>query len=130
VIDDGIGRSPAAIEAAIYFCAREAIQNATKHAGRGAEVTVKLRRRARTIELTITDTGIGMSTETASDGTGIVRMRDRIEAVDGQFRLVSHPGLGTLIHATIPHQATGEPETSSGLSIQGDRSPVVELASL
>jgi len=36
----GIGRYPEAIEAALYFCTREAIQNATKHAGPGANVTV------------------------------------------------------------------------------------------
>jgi signal transduction histidine kinase len=37
VIDKGVGRSSAATEAAIYFCAREAIQNAAKHAGPGAK---------------------------------------------------------------------------------------------
>ena len=104
VIDDGIARSSAAIEAAIYFCAREAIQNATKHAGQGARASVKLRRRRGMIELTISDDGEGMSAEHASNGIGIVGMRDRIEAVGGQFEIVSHRRRGTCIHATIPDE--------------------------
>jgi signal transduction histidine kinase len=61
VVDEGIGRAPAAIEAAIYFCAREAIQNATKHAGPRASVTATLARRRGAIDLTIRDNGVGMS---------------------------------------------------------------------
>ena len=34
--DDGVGRCAPVVEAAIYFCAAEAIQNAVKHAGPGA----------------------------------------------------------------------------------------------
>jgi signal transduction histidine kinase len=113
VTDDGIGRSTPAIEAAIYFCAREAIQNATKHAGPGADVNVTLRRRRGTIRFTISDNGIGMSPETASGGIGIVGMRDRIEAVDGRLEIVSRPGLGTLVHATIPDHAAAEAEASA-----------------
>jgi signal transduction histidine kinase len=108
VTDAGIGRSPATIEAAIYFCAREAIQNATKHGGPAAAVTVTLRRQRDTIELTIRDDGVGMSPETASNGIGIAGMRDRIEAMDGEFQIMSHPGLGTLIRATIPDEAGGD----------------------
>jgi signal transduction histidine kinase len=102
VTDEGIARSSPAIETALYFCALEAIQNTSKHAGQGAEVSVTLRRRCGTIELTITDDGVGMSREAPRDGIGIVGMRDRIEAVGGQFRIVSRPRLGTCIQATIP----------------------------
>lgn len=113
VVDDGIARSSAAIEAAIYFCAREAIQNATKHAGQGARVNVTLRRRRGTIELTISDDGVGMSPEHASNGIGIVNMRDRIEAVGGQFKIVSGRRLGTCIHATIPEEERGGPNLAA-----------------
>jgi signal transduction histidine kinase len=116
VVDEGIGRSSAAVEAAIYFCASEAIQNTTKHAGPGAEVTVMLARRSGALELTIIDDGVGMSTETASNGIGIVGMRDRVEAIGGQFEIVAGPGLGTCIHATIPDE-----EPSAGGSILSDQ---------
>jgi signal transduction histidine kinase len=108
VIDEGIGRCPTAVEAAIYFCAREAIQNAAKHAGRGVRVTVTLRRLRGAIELTIADDGVGLPPDDACNGTGILGMRDRIEAVDGQFTIVSRPGLGTRIRATIPDEKAGQ----------------------
>lgn len=101
VTDEGIGRASAAIEAAIYFCAREAIQNATKHAGAGARVDVRLRRRRGVIEVIISDDGVGMPDD-VSDGVGIVGMRDRIGAVGGGLEIMSHRGLGTYIHAMIP----------------------------
>jgi signal transduction histidine kinase len=107
VRDEGLGRSSVAIEEAIYFCAREAIQNSTKHAGQGAEVTVTLRRRQGAIELTISDTGVGMMPEDASNGFGVVGMRDRIEAVGGKFKILSHPRLGTCIQATIREEPAG-----------------------
>jgi signal transduction histidine kinase len=102
VIDEGIGRASAATEAAIYFCAREAIQNATKHAGPRASVTVTLGRRRGTIDLTISDDGVGISPETTSTGIGIRGMHDRIEAVGGRLDIFSEPGLGTRIRGTIP----------------------------
>jgi signal transduction histidine kinase len=113
VTEDGLARSSDAIEAAIYFCAREAIQNTTKHAGPGARVRITLRNRRGMIELTISDNGVGMSPENASNGIGILGMQDRIKAVGGQFKIVSHRGLGTCIHATIPDQEVADSNTST-----------------
>jgi signal transduction histidine kinase len=104
VIDKGMTRISAPVEAAIYFCAREAIQNATKHAGSGARVTVTLARRRDAIDLTISDNGVGISPDSASTGTGIRGMHDRIEAVGGRLDIVSEPGLGTCIRGSIPHK--------------------------
>ena len=102
VTDDGIGRSSDAIEAAIYFCAREAIQNTAKHAGPGSKVAVALAHRDHAIQFTVTDNGAGMSPERDTDGIGLTSMLDRIEAVGGKLEIVSAPGQGTSIHATIP----------------------------
>jgi signal transduction histidine kinase len=102
VIDEGIGRAPATIEAAIYFCAREAIQNALKHAGPRAVVTATLARRDGTIDLTISDNGSGIPPHASCPGIGIQGMRDRIEAVGGRLNIASEPGLGTCVHGTIP----------------------------
>jgi signal transduction histidine kinase len=110
VTDDGIGRSSDAIEATIYFCAREAIQNTAKHAGPGATVAVTLAHREDAIEFTVTDDGAGMPPETDINGIGLTSMHDRIEAVGGQFEIVSAPGQGTSIHGTIPDR---EPVTAT-----------------
>ena len=102
VTDEGIGRSSDGVEAAIYFCAREAIQNTAKHAGPGAGVTVTLARREYAIEFTVSDDGAGMPPAADTGGIGITGMRDRIEAVGGEFEIVSAPGQGTSVHGTIP----------------------------
>jgi len=102
VVDEGVGRSTDAIEAAIYFCAREAIQNSAKHAGPGAEVTVTVAHSDHAIRLTVSDSGTGIAPDGRHHGTGIIGMRDRIEAVGGQFEIASATGQGTSIHATIP----------------------------
>jgi signal transduction histidine kinase len=101
VTDDGIGRSSSAIEAAIYFVACEAIQNSGKHAGPSAKVAVTLTRNGDAIEFTVSDDGAGMTPRTDNDGIGIASMRDRIRAVGGHLEIVSAPGQGTSIHATI-----------------------------
>jgi signal transduction histidine kinase len=124
VVDEGIGRTSAAIEAAIYFCAREAIQNATKHAGPGATVTATLGRRRGAIDLTISDNGVGISPNAASPGTGIRGMHDRIESVGGRLDIISEPGLGTCIRGTIPNEKAPVAEHGANTSTQ----PVVSLA--
>jgi signal transduction histidine kinase len=129
VIDEGIGRASAAIEAAIYFCAREAIQNATKPAGPGASVTVTLGRRRGAIELTIRDNGVGISPNAAIPGTGIRGMHDRIESVDGRLDIFSEPGLGTCIRGSIPPAVSDD--VSSEVQVAGDatREQLAELVS-
>lgn len=102
VIDEGVGRSTDAIEAAIHFCAREAIQNAAKHAGLGAEVTVTIGHSDHAIRLTVSDSGTGIPPDGDHHGTGIIGMRDRIEAVGGQLQIVAPQGQGLSVHATIP----------------------------
>ena len=102
VTDDGLGRCPASIETAIYFCALEAIQNTIKHAGPGARVSVVLRRRDRSVEFAISDDGVGMPDGGPSDGVGLVSMQDRIGAAGGDLEILSSPGRGTTIRGTVP----------------------------
>ena len=47
-------------------------------------------------------TASGWSREQANAGMGIIDMRDRIEAVAGVFEMISAPGHGASIRATIP----------------------------
>ena len=102
VVDEGVGRAPAAVEAAIYFCVREAIQNAAKHAGAGATVTIRLARRADAIEFTVSDDGVGVVDEGGFDGSGITGMRDRIEAAGGALEIVSAVDRGTQVRGSVP----------------------------
>jgi signal transduction histidine kinase len=102
VVDDGVGRCPPAIEAAVYFCCLEAIQNAIKHAGMPARVTVTLGRRGHDVAFTVADDGIGFDAAESASGIGLISMRDRIGAVGGTLEIDSAPGRGTVISGTVP----------------------------
>jgi signal transduction histidine kinase len=103
VVDRGVGRCSATVEEAVYFCALEAIQNASKHAGRGAHVWATLERRSRDLEFTVEDDGRGFDVQEHSGGVGLISMRDRIGAVGGEMDVRSEPGSGTRVHAVIPN---------------------------
>jgi signal transduction histidine kinase len=102
VNDHWLGRCSPTIEAALYFCALEAFQNAAKHAGEAAHVTVDLDRDGDRIDLSIEDNGIGFQPGGGSGGVGFVSMRDRIGAVGGEIEIISEPGSGVTVHVTIP----------------------------
>ncbi len=96
---DGIGRYPEGVETAVYFCCLEAMQNAGKHAGEGAEVTSGSRSRVRasvTTNRTSTacctsrccDDGAGFdAARAAGAGHGFVNMRDRLGAIGGTLEV-------------------------------------------
>ena len=114
VADEGVGRASPAVEAAIYFCVREAIQNAAKHAGAGVTVTVTLARRVDAIEFTVSDDGVGLAREAGPEGSGITGMRDRIEAAGGVLEIVSAAGRGTRVCGTVPSHHDYVPECREG----------------
>jgi signal transduction histidine kinase len=102
VVTADVGRFTAAVEAALYFCALEAIQNAAKHAGADASVEVRLAQRDDMLELEVEDDGTGFNPTGATEGIGLVNMRDRIGAVGGTLRILSSPSRGTLVSASVP----------------------------
>jgi signal transduction histidine kinase len=103
VSDEGAGRFDPPAELACYFCALEAIQNATRHAGRGATIAVTLRRLGDEILFEIADDGPGFDPgRAANGGLGLVSMRDRIGAVGGRLAIDSSPGAGTTVRGSVP----------------------------
>jgi signal transduction histidine kinase len=114
VNDEGIGRCLGAIEANVYFCALEAVQNAIKHAGLGARVTITLRRDPGGIRFELADDGVGMDASAAGDGLGLVSMRDRIDAVGGELEISSSPGRGTIVRGAVPDRSEVSPEVLAG----------------
>jgi len=110
VRDDGVGRCPAEVEAAIYFCALEAVQNTIKHAGGHAQVTITLACHPGEVHFAIEDDGVGMDTRAGADGIGLTNMRDRIGAVGGELQISSSPGQGTCVRGTIPDWSEPAPK--------------------
>ena len=106
VDDEGIGRCSPAIEAAIYFCSLEAVQNVVKHAGDHAGATVTLGRYAGGVQFAVADDGAGANELKRGDGMGLIGMRDRIGAVGGELEIISSPGRGTIVRGTVPEDGS------------------------
>src|SRR5262245_45107265 len=89
-------------EAALYFVALEAIVNAQKHAS-VERIAVVLRRTGTDLRIEVTDAGRGRATPTGSaSGSGLQNMKDRVAALGGRLEILSQPGQGTRIVATVP----------------------------
>jgi signal transduction histidine kinase len=100
---DGIGRYSQAAEAAVYFCCLEALQNAAKHAGAGAQAMITVREDEGALLFEVSDDGAGFDLRTgAHEGHGFVNMRDRVGAIGGSINVESAPGHGTKIIGRIP----------------------------
>src|ERR1700682_1742355 len=99
---DGIGRDPPELEAAVYFCCLEALQNAGKYAGENATATVGIRQDGDNLIFEVTDSGAGFDPVTRARGAGMTNMMDRVGAVGGTLRVDSKPGSGTTVSGTIP----------------------------
>ena len=105
---DGVGRQPAAIESAVYFCCLEALQNAAKYGGEGASARIKLWKDAGLLLFEVQDDGAGFDAKQAGQGAGLTNMRDRLGAVGGSLTVESSVGGGTRVRGSVPMRATGE----------------------
>mgnify|MGYP001223020743 CR=1 FL=1 len=101
VTTDGIGRYTAEIEAAVYFCCLEALQNAAKHAPE-AHVELRVWEESGGLLFSVSDDGPGFDPAAARGGHGFVNMADRLGAIGGTVRWESHPGSGAQILGSIP----------------------------
>ncbi len=98
-----VGRHEQDVEAAVYFCCMEALQNAGKHAGDRATATIKVWEDDRGLHWQVSDDGQGFDQSGGSDaGHGFVNMRDRMGAFGGTVDVVSSPLAGTTIRGRVP----------------------------
>ncbi len=98
----GIGRFPEDVEVAVYFCCLEALQNVVKHAGPDATAIVSLSRDGPWLCFEVHDTGVGFDPSEVGLGSGVVNMRDRIEAVGGVVEVTGRRGRGTSVRGRVP----------------------------
>jgi signal transduction histidine kinase len=97
-----IGRYPADVEAAAYFCCLEALQNAMKHAGPEATAVIRVWEEGGALRFSVSDDGAGFDAGAAATGTGFVNMADRLGAIGGSLRVESAPGGGTSVVGFLP----------------------------
>jgi signal transduction histidine kinase len=99
---DGIGRYRPDVEAAVYFCCLEALQNAAKHAGPATASITGHGQPGGALTITIADTGVGFTPEHTAPGAGLTNMADRLAVIGGTLQIDSTPNHGTRITARIP----------------------------
>jgi signal transduction histidine kinase len=91
-------RLPEPIEVAAYFVVSEALANATKHA-QASRIDLSLALTNGRLLLSIRDDGVGGAD---AEGSGLVGLHDRVEALGGTIRIESPLGAGTLLVVTLP----------------------------
>ncbi|HST40641.1 MAG TPA: histidine kinase [Conexibacter sp.] len=98
---DAVGRYPAAVECAVYFCVVEALQNVLKHATGARRVVVSLAGAdAATLRFSVRDDGHA-GRAASGDGVGLRNMRDRLAAVGGDVRFRSDPFAGSELSGSV-----------------------------
>jgi signal transduction histidine kinase len=102
---DGVGRYSQEVEAAVYFCTLEALNNVAKYA-QATAAHVRLRASDGALSFEVEDDGRGFDPSTAS-GSGLTNMRDRLDALGGALDVRSSPGAGTIVAGLVPLGVTG-----------------------
>jgi signal transduction histidine kinase len=101
-----IGRHPPEIEAAVYFCCLESLQNVARHAGVHAHVEVSLWTRNGDLCFTVEDDGVGCETESAREGSGFANMKDRLAVFGGTLTVEARRPHGTRVRGSVPLAGT------------------------
>jgi two-component system, NarL family, sensor histidine kinase DevS len=94
------------VETTVYRVVQEALANVAKHAA-ATRATVTVVGRDGTIDIAVTDNGRGFREEDATEGFGLIGMRERIRLAGGRHDIESAPGRGTTVHASIPAARRG-----------------------
>ena len=87
------------LQVAGYYVASEALTNTAKHA-QASVITMRVDSRDGALTLLIRDDGIGGADP--SRGSGIIGIKDRVEALGGTISVLSPPGHGTTLHVHLP----------------------------
>jgi len=96
-----ISRHSEDVEAAVYFCCLEALQNSVKHAN-ASSVEVELTEKDGVLSFCISDNGGGFDLATTPHGDGLLNMADRLEAIGGRLEVQSSPLGGTSVMGHLP----------------------------
>jgi signal transduction histidine kinase len=98
VVDSLEERLPDYLEATAYYICSEALTNVAKHA-HATRADVSFHREPGVLRFEITDDGRGGAD---GRGSGILGLRDRAESAGGTLFVISPPGKGTVVTATLP----------------------------
>lgn len=92
-------RLPELVEVAAYYVVSESLTNAAKHAY-ASLVHVEVEAEGGVLRLSVRDDGVGGADP--DRGSGLIGLKDRVEALGGHIEIASPGGGGTLLLAKIP----------------------------
>lgn len=100
------------VELAAFRLIQEALNNVRKHAA-ATDIKVKLEFKEDSIKIVISDDGKGfdkgnVKSKDIDGGYGLLSMKERVELLNGKLEVISTPGKGTKVFASIPLQINEE----------------------
>jgi signal transduction histidine kinase len=102
---------PDQIELAAYYTVAETLTNTAKHAS-ATVVDVQAESREGNLHVRVRDDGCGGAVLT--EGSGLVGLTDRVEALGGRLALHSPPGAGTTVQISVPFSPPGRRGAPAG----------------
>jgi signal transduction histidine kinase len=93
------GRLSEQAEVAAYYVVSEALTNVARHA-EASVVSIDVVQEDDALELFIRDDGVGGADERS--GSGLIGLKDRVEALGGRITVDSPSGVGTSLAVTLP----------------------------
>lgn len=85
----------------IYRVVQEALTNCVRHA-RATAIAVKIRAREETIELTVSDDGVGLDPSRRAGGFGLRGIEERVRELGGHLTVLSTAGQGATLSIKLP----------------------------
>ena len=118
------GRYPPEVESAVYFCCTEALHNACKHGGAGANIRLSVEAADSELTFEVHDDGRGFDPSRIGTGVGFPNMTDRLGAVAGRLEITSSVGAGTRVRGIVPV----EPRRAAELTVVAHRTVAATAA--
>ena len=122
-------RLSASIRREVFLIFKESLNNLIRHA-RCTEATIELGLDTDYLELKVSDNGEGFDLARASEGHGLLSMRERAQGIQGELQLRSAPGEGSSITLRVPidhpypSPSGGLVRPSDSISGEGDLPPL------
>jgi signal transduction histidine kinase len=113
----GLERYAPNVEATVYFCVLEALQNTQKYAD-ASHATVRVAFEEGSLRFEVEDDGRGFDTATARKGAGLINMADRLDAIGGHLDIEARPGHGCRVIGSLPIRGSAQ---ESGNAIGGHK---------
>jgi signal transduction histidine kinase len=87
------------------------LTNTLKHGGDAPHARVLLRYGPKSIDIEVTDDGVGAASGSDGIGRGLIGMRERVAFLDGEIEAGPRPGGGFLVRVRIPIGIHGGAQT-------------------